>query len=117
MKKTEIGLIKIKEKGINKKLMGVKIDSKFIDVEQGLPMLDLKDNEVEDKITQIYEHTNIKKLDIPKFSFDGNYLKDKGMQEGALIGKTLKLIEDEWLDNDFKISNKRVLEIIKAQNR
>ena len=39
-------LIKIKEKGINKKLMGVKIDSKFIDVEQGLPMLDLKDNEV-----------------------------------------------------------------------
>ena len=24
----------------------------------------LKDNDVEDKITQIYEHTNIKKLDI-----------------------------------------------------
>ena len=37
-------LIKIKEKGINKKLMGVKIDSKFIDVSQGIPMLDLKDN-------------------------------------------------------------------------
>ena len=60
---------------------------------------------------------NIKKQDIPKFSFDGNYLKEKGMQEGALIGKTLKLIEDEWLDNDFRISNKRVLEIIKAQSR
>jgi len=60
---------------------------------------------------------NIKKLDIPKFSFDGNYLKEKGMQEGALIGKTLKLIESEWLDNDFRISNERVLEIIKAQNR
>ena len=60
---------------------------------------------------------NIKKQDIPNFSFDGNYLKAKGMQEGALIGKTLKLIEDEWLNNDFKISNKRVLEIIKAQNR
>ena len=59
---------------------------------------------------------NINNQDIPKFSFDGNYLKAKGMQEGALIGKTLKLIEDEWLNNDFKISNKRVLEIIKAQN-
>jgi len=59
---------------------------------------------------------NIKKLDIPKFSFDGNYLKEKGMKEGALIGKTLKLIEDEWLDNDFRISNERVLEIIKVQN-
>jgi len=60
---------------------------------------------------------NIKKLDIPKFSFDGNYLKEKGMTEGALIGKTLKLIESEWLDNDFRISNERVLEIIKVQNR
>ena len=60
---------------------------------------------------------NIKKLDIPKFSFDGNYLKEKGMKEGVLIGKTLKLIEDEWLDNNFRISNERVLEIIKAQKR
>ena len=59
---------------------------------------------------------NINKLNIPKFSFDGNYLKEKGMQEGTLIGKTLKLIENEWLDNDFKISNERVLEIIKTQN-
>jgi len=39
------------------------------------------------------------------------------MKEGALIGKTLKLIEDEWIDNDFRISNERVLEIIKVQNR
>ena len=39
-------LIKIKEKGIKKKLMGVKIESKFVDVSQGIPMLDLKDNEV-----------------------------------------------------------------------
>ena len=60
---------------------------------------------------------NINNQDIPKFSFDGNYLQKKGMKEGTLIGKTLKLIEDEWLDNDFRISNKRVLEIIKDQNR
>jgi len=59
---------------------------------------------------------NINKLNIPKFSFDGNYLKEKGMKEGALIGKTLKSIENEWLDNDFQISNARVLKIIKAQN-
>ena len=60
---------------------------------------------------------NIKKINIPKFLFDGNYLKEKGMKEGALIGKTLKQIENEWLDNDFKVSNKRVLNIIKGQNR
>ena len=58
---------------------------------------------------------NINKIDMPKFSFDGNYLKEKGMKEGALIGKTLKLIEKEWLDNEFQISEKRVLKIIQAQ--
>ena len=58
---------------------------------------------------------NINKIDMPKFSFDGNYLKKKGMKEGALIGKTLKLIEKEWLDNEFQISEKRVLKIIQAQ--
>ena len=59
---------------------------------------------------------NIKKINIPKFSFDGNYLKEKGIQEGALIGKILKLIESEWINNDFEISKERVLEIIKNQN-
>ena len=58
---------------------------------------------------------NINKIGMPKFSFDGNYLKKKGMKEGALIGKTLKLIEKEWLDNEFQISEKRVLKIIQAQ--
>ena len=52
---------------------------------------------------------------MPKFSFDGNYLKKKGMKEGALIGRTLKLIEKEWLDNEFQISEKRGLKIIQAQ--
>ncbi len=58
---------------------------------------------------------NIKKLNIPKFSFDGKYLKENGMIEGTLIGKTLELIEQEWLDNDFKVSRERVLEIVKSQ--
>ena len=57
----------------------------------------------------------IKDFDIPKFIFDGNFLKENGMQEGSLIGKTLKLIESEWLKNDFKISEKRALEIIEKQ--
>ena len=58
---------------------------------------------------------NINKLKIPKFSLNGSYLKDEGMKEGTLIGKTLKIIENEWLKNDFQISKKRVLEIIKTQ--
>ena len=39
-------LKKIKDKGIKKKIMGVKIDSKFIDVSQGIPLLDLKNYEI-----------------------------------------------------------------------
>ena len=57
---------------------------------------------------------NIKKINVPKFPYDGNFLKDKGMKEGALIGKTLKLLEKEWLDNNFKISEDKVLKIIKS---
>ena len=37
-------LKKIKEKGITRKLMGVKIETKSINVSQSIPMLDLKDN-------------------------------------------------------------------------
>ena len=59
---------------------------------------------------------NIDKLKIPKFTFDGNFLKENGMREGTVVGKTLKIIEQEWLDNDFDISKQRVLKIIKEQN-
>ncbi len=58
---------------------------------------------------------NINNMKIPKFPFNGKYLKEKGMIEGALIGKTLKLIEGEWINNDFDISGDRVLKIIKSQ--
>ncbi len=56
----------------------------------------------------------IKNLDIPKLNFDGKFLIDNGMKEGAPVGKTLKVIENEWINNDFKISEQRVLEIIKS---
>ena len=54
----------------------------------------------------------IEKSFIPKFPFDGNYLKNNGIQEGVMIGKTLKLLENEWLNNDFQISEQKVLDII-----
>ena len=44
------------------------------------------------------------------------YLLDKGMQQGVLIGKTLKKIEEEWIDNNFKISQERVQEIIRLNS-
>jgi hypothetical protein len=41
---------------------------------------------------------------------------EKGMREGALLGKVLKKIEEEWIDNNFKMSNDRVQEIIKLNS-
>ena len=46
------------------------------------------------------------------FVIDGKYLIENGMQEGSLIGKVLKEIEDEWIKNNFKISKERLKEII-----
>ena len=48
-----------------------------------------------------------------KLPVDGKYLLQNGLQEGLILGKVLKSIEDEWVKNNFQISNKRILEIIK----
>ena len=48
------------------------------------------------------------------FPIDGKYLIENGMREGTTLGKVLKKIEDEWIENGFKISKGRVKEIIKS---
>ena len=59
--------------------------------------------------------SNINGINIPIFSYDGNFLKKNGLKEGTIIGRTLKIIESEWIKNNFNLSNKRVLEIINQQ--
>ena len=58
----------------------------------------------------------ILKIKVPMFPIDGNTLKKKGMQEGQSLGKVLKILEREWINNNFKISNERVEEIIKVNS-
>ena len=48
----------------------------------------------------------------PKFTIDGKYLMKNGMQQGSLIGKVLRKIEEEWIKNNFKISKERIKQII-----
>ena len=50
---------------------------------------------------------------IYKFPYNGEYLKKNGMTEGQVLGKVLKILEKEWIENNFKISKKRVLDEIK----
>ena len=59
---------------------------------------------------------NILKSKAHKFEIDGKYLMNKGMREGVLLGKVLRKIEEEWMENNFKISDDRVKEIIKQNS-
>ena len=59
---------------------------------------------------------NILKSKVHKFEIDGKYLMNKGMREGVLLGKVLRKIEEEWMENNFKISDDRVQEIIKQNS-
>ena len=47
-----------------------------------------------------------------KFNIDGKYLIENGMQQGLLVGKALKEIEEEWIKNNFQITKERIKEII-----
>ena len=63
-----------------------------------------------------YFYDNLRKIlqtKIRKFPISGKYLIQHGLQEGLVLGKVLKNVEKEWIENKFEISNKRVLEIIK----
>ncbi len=58
----------------------------------------------------------ILKIKAPIFPIDGETLKQKGMHEGQRLGNVLKTLEKEWINNNFKISNERVEEIIKLNS-
>ena len=56
------------------------------------------------------------KIKVPIFPIDGEFLKQKGMKEGLSLGNVLKILEKEWIDNNFKIQNERIEEIIKVNS-
>ena len=47
---------------------------------------------------------------------DGKYLMENGMKQGSQIGKVLKRIEEEWIKNNFKISEDQMKEIIRLHS-
>ena len=53
---------------------------------------------------------------IYKFPIDGKYLMQNGMKQGTTLGKVLKIIEEEWINNNFKISEDRIKELIKLNS-
>ena len=69
------------------------------------------------KLNDFFQNLNrILKSKTQRFTIDGRYLIKNGMQQGSLIGKVLREIEEEWIKNNFKISKERVQEIIRLNS-
>ena len=51
-----------------------------------------------------------------KLPVDGKYLMDNGMKQGSQMGKVLKKIEEEWIKNNFQISEDQIKEIIRLHS-
>ena len=58
----------------------------------------------------------IEKASVPKFTYDGKYLKNRGVKEGEVMGKILNSLEKNWINNGFKISDQQISKIINDQN-
>jgi len=59
---------------------------------------------------------DILKIKVPLFPIDGKFLKKRGMREGLSLGNALKVLENEWVNNDFKISKERIEEVINSNS-
>ena len=70
----------------------------------------LKFNDFSDTLKKILQS---KKQKLP---VDGKYLMDNGMKQGSQMGKVLKKIEEEWIKNNFKISEDQMKEIIRLHS-
>ncbi len=119
---------KIKENlnKFNKNLVKLKVNKEFFDKDlkkniylngkNHLIALNLIYFSMSSKVKIFDFSKNLKKIlktKVPIFSIDGEFLKQQGMQEGQSLGKVLKILEKDWIDNNFQISKERIQEIIK----
>ena len=61
--------------------------------------------------------SEIDKIEIPSFPFNGQYLKERGLTEGKEIGLVLKELEKNWLDKDFNLKANEAFDIINKAKR
>ena len=70
-----------------------------------------------------FKNLNIEKLvsyvdicEIPKFPISGDYLKKYGYVAGEALGKKLKSLEENWINNNF-VMDKKVVKQLLGKNR
>jgi len=70
-----------------------------------------KSRKVDNKVIKIFK--NFKNKDIPAMPLKANILITKyNIPEGKELGKKIKMIEELWVDNEFKISEKEIQKIV-----
>jgi poly(A) polymerase len=70
-----------------------------------------KENLITDKL---FKYTETWK--VPKFPISGDYLKRYGYESGQALGKKLKLLEEEWIKNDFLLDKELLKKLLKKNN-
>ncbi len=67
---------------------------------------------IDKKLIEYLEY--FKDKEVPIFPIKGEYLMKKfNLSEGKKIGENLKLIEELWIENNFKINDEQIKKIIK----
>ena len=69
----------------------------------------MKNRELEIQISEI------NKIKVPKFPIDGNFIMKKGISEGKKIGSVLKNLEQEWLNNNYSLTEEYISSVIKKE--
>ncbi len=54
----------------------------------------------------------IKKTEPPKFPYNGDYLKSRGLKEGKELGDILNYLEEKWINDNFKIDESEISSVI-----
>jgi len=61
--------------------------------------------------------SDIDKVNIPNFPFNGKYLIEKGLEDGKKIGFALKELEKEWIKNNFNLKSEEAISIVDKVKR
>ena len=65
-------------------------------------------------VEKLLDYVNICK--IPKFPVSGDYLKQHGYKTGQALGKKLKSLEENWIENNFVIDKKMLEKSLGKRN-
>ena len=76
----------------------------------------LINNKINDSnIIKLLDYVNF--LKVPKFPLSGDDLKKFGYESGEIMGKKLKLLEEEWIENNFILDDKTLKKNLNKFNK